>query len=414
MSLLERIADSDDERRRSIAMVHRAIEHQNETIAGLRRAQRIGFLLITGLLLLVTAAAVAFGYQQLEQQRSRLQAQLDSRIEELRTAIPGSPDTGAQPREAARAPVTAAAQAPSKPTRSDRAAPRTDDKAASEAAPTAGIAQTADGADTAAEASGEQTADAPGAQSTGAPRRAAQDTGAGPASKGAQPPGADRIETKSPATGQVSPALLASAAGPRPAAGETPKQPAIAPEPRPGSAPSDERARSEGAPNADRAEPEPRADAATGQEGDSARIAQAQTEAAALDRPIAATRRSATATAQEQRPEAQPTRGEGLPAASGRAFAVQLIGFYRRADLDAFVAAHSLPKRVYLREERFRDRPWYVLIHSLHPDRESARAAADDLPADLADLDVWIRPMPADAELETLRNPAAADTDGNG
>jgi DamX protein len=86
-----------------------------------------------------------------------------------------------------------------------------------------------------------------------------------------------------------------------------------------------------------------------------------------------------------------------------RPFVLQLIGVYDRVRLDDFIADHSLPEQVYIREERFRGRPWFVLFHSLHPDQSSARKAMQSLPPELAALEPWIRKLPEGVELEVMQ-----------
>jgi DamX protein len=85
-----------------------------------------------------------------------------------------------------------------------------------------------------------------------------------------------------------------------------------------------------------------------------------------------------------------------------RPVALQLVGFRSRELIDAFIVRNPLPAEVYTREETFRGRPWFVLIHSLHPDRASARDASDGLPPGLAALDLWIRELPEGTELEVI------------
>ena len=85
-----------------------------------------------------------------------------------------------------------------------------------------------------------------------------------------------------------------------------------------------------------------------------------------------------------------------------RRYAVQLIGFYSRGELNAFIAANPLPPQVYTREETFRGQPWFVLIHSLHQDLAGATETQRELPPALAGLDIWIRNLPADTRLEVI------------
>ncbi|MDX2478664.1 MAG: hypothetical protein QNL05_15030 [Gammaproteobacteria bacterium] len=83
--------------------------------------------------------------------------------------------------------------------------------------------------------------------------------------------------------------------------------------------------------------------------------------------------------------------------------ALQLIGFHSRDELNAFLAEHTLPNPVYIRSETFRGRPWFALIHSLYEDRDTAVATADALPEDLSQLDLWLRELPAGTTLERVQ-----------
>ncbi|MCF8005693.1 MAG: hypothetical protein K9L32_16090 [Chromatiaceae bacterium] len=85
-----------------------------------------------------------------------------------------------------------------------------------------------------------------------------------------------------------------------------------------------------------------------------------------------------------------------------RPFALQLIGFHSRELLDDFVDRSPLPSRVYMREEQFRGRPWFVLIYSLHQDRAAAQQASEALPDVLGKLDLWIRELSAETELDVI------------
>jgi DamX protein len=78
------------------------------------------------------------------------------------------------------------------------------------------------------------------------------------------------------------------------------------------------------------------------------------------------------------------------------------MGTYDRDGLLAFAARPDLPASVFIREERLRGRPWFVLIHSLYPSYAEAESARDSLPEDLSKLDTWIRRLPADAQLEAI------------
>lgn len=114
--------------------------------------------------------------------------------------------------------------------------------------------------------------------------------------------------------------------------------------------------------------------------------------------------------ADEPAPVAAPawqTADPTAPEAPGRmlespGYALQLIGLYDFDRLRAFADREDLPRPLYYRTERLRGQPWYVLIHSLHADRASAEQARSALPADLATLDLWIRPLASGTRLEIL------------
>lgn len=116
----------------------------------------------------------------------------------------------------------------------------------------------------------------------------------------------------------------------------------------------------------------------------------------------------ASGTAASEPEQAEPVGAIGQPSTprmiriGERPIALQLIGFRNRDLVDAFIARNPLPAEVYAREETFRGRPWFVLIHSLHPDSASAREASDALPRALGSLDLWIRELPAGSELEVI------------
>jgi DamX protein len=85
-----------------------------------------------------------------------------------------------------------------------------------------------------------------------------------------------------------------------------------------------------------------------------------------------------------------------------RPYALQLLGAFDR-DAVLELARRDFPgSQVYLREETYRGRPWYVLIRSLHPSREAALDALAALPERLADTDVWIRRLPEDTLLQPI------------
>jgi DamX protein len=101
-------------------------------------------------------------------------------------------------------------------------------------------------------------------------------------------------------------------------------------------------------------------------------------------------------------PDAAQSAPGALVRAGDRRIALQLIAFGSREALEDFVANNPLPERVYLREETYQGGPWVVLIHSLHASVEEAELARAELPSSLAALDIWIRPLPSEAQLEVV------------
>ncbi len=86
-------------------------------------------------------------------------------------------------------------------------------------------------------------------------------------------------------------------------------------------------------------------------------------------------------------------------AIADQTYALQLIGFYSFDKLREFAAKGELPPEVYLRRETLRGRPWFVLIHSLHSSYADAQTALERLPPNLVAIDPWIRKLPAGTEL---------------
>lgn len=106
--------------------------------------------------------------------------------------------------------------------------------------------------------------------------------------------------------------------------------------------------------------------------------------------------------------EPVPTSTGSAPAlvtqasAAEQPFMLQLMGSHDRGAVLAMATHAHLPESVFIRQETLRGRPWFVLIHSLHPTYEDAKAERDRLPSDLARLKTWIRRLPADAVVEPI------------
>lgn len=137
--------------------------------------------------------------------------------------------------------------------------------------------------------------------------------------------------------------------------------------------------------------------------GSAAELAQSQPtpqlDAAAEPDPIS----DAKASSAETAPSAGEPQAQGQAATAGQTFALQLIGSYNRAAVLDLAARSDLPDQVFIRQETLRGRPWFVLIHSLHPSYAEAQAELGRLPADLARLETWIRRLPPDAAMEPIR-----------
>lgn len=93
--------------------------------------------------------------------------------------------------------------------------------------------------------------------------------------------------------------------------------------------------------------------------------------------------------------------GETVVAGEG-SYALQLIGFFNRNSLAAFVAREGLPARVYYLRQTYKDRPWFALVHSVHDGYAAAAQELSRLPEDLVSLNPWIRPVPAGTALRVL------------
>ena len=96
-------------------------------------------------------------------------------------------------------------------------------------------------------------------------------------------------------------------------------------------------------------------------------------------------------------------------AAKDRVYALQLIGVYSIDSLRRFAARGDLGETGGYLEERFNGRPWFVVIHSVHPDYSSAKSALSGLPSDLRDLGPWIRPLSPDTGIQALETGSDGD-----
>jgi len=95
----------------------------------------------------------------------------------------------------------------------------------------------------------------------------------------------------------------------------------------------------------------------------------------------------------EEGSDSGATDSERTLVAGGDIYALQLIGYFSEKSVDEFVARKGLPTQVYVDQQTYQGRPWYVVIHSLHDDYAAAEEALAELPANLSKLRPMIRPL---------------------
>ena len=82
--------------------------------------------------------------------------------------------------------------------------------------------------------------------------------------------------------------------------------------------------------------------------------------------------------------------------------ALQLISFRDLEAVRRFAQRTDMPPRVYFRTESRGGRPWYAVFFGLYPDATAAAAAKAALPAELATLQPLVRPLKAADQLQVL------------
>lgn len=85
-----------------------------------------------------------------------------------------------------------------------------------------------------------------------------------------------------------------------------------------------------------------------------------------------------------------------------RRFSVQLMGFYSLDSLRKFANEEGAGEHFLYQEDTYQDRPWYVLIHSLHTSKEAAQTAVSRLPKELKKLEIWVRELDRDSIVHDL------------
>jgi len=82
--------------------------------------------------------------------------------------------------------------------------------------------------------------------------------------------------------------------------------------------------------------------------------------------------------------------------------ALQLISFNAVEDLHRFASRGDLPARIYYREESRRGKTWYAVFYSLYQDQAAAGEAMAALPAELTALKPLIRQLDPATQLQVL------------
>ena len=99
---------------------------------------------------------------------------------------------------------------------------------------------------------------------------------------------------------------------------------------------------------------------------------------------------------------AAPALVEGVITVGDQPQALQLISFKNLEEVRRFASRPDLPGRVYYREESHRGKSWYALIYNLYKDPAAAAEAKAALPAELAALKPIIRQLDAGTQLQVL------------
>lgn len=101
-------------------------------------------------------------------------------------------------------------------------------------------------------------------------------------------------------------------------------------------------------------------------------------------------------------PKSGPALVEDVITVGDHPQALQLISFKNLEDVRRFANRADMPDRVYYREESRRGKPWYALIYNLYKDQAAAAEAKAALPAELAALKPIVRQLDAGAQLQVL------------
>lgn len=98
---------------------------------------------------------------------------------------------------------------------------------------------------------------------------------------------------------------------------------------------------------------------------------------------------------QDPAPDADTPGGDGdwLATRPAEHYTIQLIAAHNRQALEGFVSERTQGVSTRLLRTRRDGRNWYVVITGDYPDRDRARAALEELPADLRAEGAWIRTL---------------------
>jgi DamX protein len=110
----------------------------------------------------------------------------------------------------------------------------------------------------------------------------------------------------------------------------------------------------------------------------------------------------AAATPPQAGPKDAPVPVAGQVTLSERQQVLQLISLKSLEDVRRFSKRTDMPARVYYREESRRGKPWFVLFYGLYKDQAAATEAKDALPTELTALKPIIRQLDTGTQLQVL------------
>lgn len=93
----------------------------------------------------------------------------------------------------------------------------------------------------------------------------------------------------------------------------------------------------------------------------------------------------------QAQPIKSPNNSVSPPAVSQPNYTVQLMGSFKRADIQQFVQAHHLAGKTHIYQATYHNQPWYVLGFGAFATRADAAMARDHLPDNLPHQGAWVR-----------------------